>query len=170
MNHISADYHKRAAAFVRANHDMTAVVHAKPEASEVQRENAIKVAWFTYFQARGMESTLQTCRFILNGGGKAVTFPCERPDLFDPSYEVPRHSWRDPDGAVRSQERGDVSAVVKSTLASLRAANVRGAKPAPPRPQYATQSPQEWLDGYQDNPPPIPVFSDDFKRKLGLAT
>lgn len=168
MNQISAEYHKRAQSFLKVNADMVEIIHAKPEPSDAKRENEIKVAWFTYFSVKGMEGTIKTFQFILNGGGKALTFPCANPEHFDGSYVAPRHRWHDPNDEPVDNQRGDVSRLVANTLSSLRAAIPRGQKRQDNRQRQPEQSPQDWLDAYQSDPPPIPVFSDGFKTRARL--
>lgn len=157
MNQAAEQYHQRAAAFNRANPGMIFVVRGD------QHREVVK-AWFTYFHMRGQTGTIDLFRGLLAGNG-VVQFPAEAPELFDPSYEAPAHSWRDP--ATGEVSRGDVSRVVQGTLASLRSAVPKG-RPPVPKSHLAepVKSPAEWLNDYQDNPPPVPVFSDEFKARL----
>jgi len=121
-------------------------------------------AWFTYFATRGQTGTIRLFKQLLDDK-KAVQFPCREPEHFDPSYETPAHSWRDP--STGEVSRGDVSQVVAKTMNSLRAAHPKG-RPPVPREHLAApvKTPQEYLTEYMANPPPVPVFSEEFKAKL----
>ncbi len=157
MNQAAEQYHQRAAAFNRANPGMIFVVRGN------QSPEVVK-AWFTYFHSRGQAGTISLFRQLLNGNG-VVQFPADRPELFDPSYEAPRYSWSEPD-AVRVS-RGDVSQVVAKTMSSLRGAVPKGRQPVPK--SHLTEpvkSPADYLKEYIANPPPVPVFSDEFKARL----
>jgi hypothetical protein len=159
MNQAAEQYHQRALAFQRANPGMVFVVRGDESSAQVR-------AWFTYFHTRGQTGTISLFRQLLNNKG-VVQFPCEKPEHFDPSYEVPRHQWRAPEDAPQS--RRDMSRVVERTMASLRAAKPKGRQPVP-RDHLAepVKSPHEWLEDYQANPPPVPVFSDEFRAKHGI--
>jgi hypothetical protein len=160
MNQAAEQFHQRAAAFVRANPGMVFVVRGDQHADAVRD-------WFTYFHMRGQAGTISLFRQILTGNG-VVQFPCERPEHFDPSYEPPAYSWREPES--RNVSRGDVRHVVDSTLASLKKAQPKGRQPVPRDhllPPVKTA--KEWLDDYAANPPPIPVFSEEFKARMGLG-
>jgi hypothetical protein len=166
MNQAAEQYHARASAYVRANPGMHVMVRGNAKGEDRQRQKEIAAAWFTYFHVRGQTGTIATFRSILNGAG-SVMFPCDCPTLFDMSYVPPVHVWREPQGA--SDSRSDVSHVVERTLDSLRRAVPRGRKPVPKDHLKAPEkTPSEWIADYQANPPPIPVFSDEFRDKFGL--
>ena len=158
MNPASEQFHQRAAAFNRANPGMIYVVRKGQDDESVR-------AWFTYFNSRGQVGTIDLFYKLLNEK-HPIQFPCRLPEHFEPGYEAPRNQWRDPSsGEIVS--RGDVSAVVESTMASLRAARPRGRQPVPPEHlKPPEKTPQQWLNEYQANPPPVPVFSDEFKARL----
>lgn len=160
MTDISQQYHKRALDFFRANPDMHVMARSA--------DKEVIAKWFTYFQAKGMLGTLATFRDILHGA-RPVMFPAPCPTLFDLSYVPPtRGFYRDPSEGGQ-EARGDVSGVVAETLASLRKAQPKGRQPVPPAHlREPAKSPKQWLDDYQADPPPIPVFSDEFKQRLGL--
>ena len=168
MNITREQYHQRVLDFHRANRDMAFMVHGKPQpGGDWQREDAARKAWFAYLTINGLTGTLNTFRHLLNEG-KAVMFPTEKPEWFDPSYVAPVHGYRDPTEPGQ-QARGDVSRVVQETLASLRAARPKGRQPVPPAHlREPTKTPKEWLDEYQANPPPIQVLSDEARSKFGL--
>lgn len=168
MNQGSNDYYNRAQNFLKVNPGMAAVVLTNPDAADAERQHKIMVAWFTYFSERGLKGVLANCERILSGAGKAITFPCDDPEMFDPSFVMPRHKWHkvEPDRGPRTR---NIAELHQRTMAALRSAKVKGAKPEREKPQGPTMTPQEWLNDYQANPPPIPVFSDEFKRKLGLC-
>ena len=156
MNPASEQFYQRFLSFQRANPGMVHVVRGNADPEIVK-------AWFTYFHEKGQAGTINLFRQLLNGNG-VVQFPCRSPELFDPSYVVPRYQWSAPD-AVRVS-RGDVSQVVAKTMQSLRAAKPKGRQPVPAshiKPPEKT--PQEYLAEYAANPPPIPVFSDEFKAR-----
>lgn len=165
MNQASAEFYNRCRAFLRANQGMAAVVHANPEQADMARELRIRDEWFTYLHEKGLTSTLATWQFILKGGGKAITVPCDSPELFDPSYVAPRHMWREPKPADQPRTR-DIAAVLARTKAELAASKPRGRANVPTRPSEPVKPPQDWLDEYQANPPPIPVFSEQFKASM----
>jgi hypothetical protein len=159
MNQAAEQYHQRALAFHRANPSMVFVVRGGDHTRQVQ-------SWFTYFYSRGQTGTISLFRQLLNGKG-VVQFPCEWPELFDPSYVAPTHQWQAPED--RPQSRRDMSRVVDQTLHSLRNAVPRGRQPAPKDHLKEPElSPQEWLAQYRDDPPPIPVLSDEARAKMGL--
>lgn len=157
MNPASEQFYQRFLSFQRANPGMVHVVRGSDQ-PEIVRQ------WFTYFHTKGQTGTIDLYRQILSGNG-VVQFPCISPEHFDPSYETPRYQWREPDGQRVS--RGDVSQVVHSTLNSLRNAKPKGRQPVP-KSHLAepVKTPAEWLDDYQDNPPPIPVLSDEARAKF----
>jgi hypothetical protein len=160
MNQAAEQYHQRALAFQRANPGMVFVVRGADHAEQVK-------AWFTYFHVRGQTGTISMFRQLLNGKG-AVQFPCEKPEHFDPSYIAPVHQWRAPEDGPQS--RGDMSRIIDRTLHSLRKAVPRGRQPVPKdHLKKPEKTPQEWLEDYRHNPPPIPVFSDEFRDRSGLA-
>lgn len=166
MNQAAEQYHQRAAAFVRANPGMYVMVRGNAKGEDRQRQKEIAAAWFTYFHVRGQAGTIATFRSILNGNGP-VMFPCECPTIFDPSYEPPAHVWREPNGQAES--RSDMSHVIERTLDSLRRAIPRGRQPVPKdHLKEPEKTPQEWLNDYRDNPPPIPVLSDEARAKFGV--
>ncbi len=157
MNQAAEQFHQRAKAFAKANPGMAHVVRGNEDPEAV-------LAWFTYFHVRGQTGTIAVFRQLLNGNG-LVQFPCKRPELFDLTYEPPAHTWREPEAG--RQSRGDVSRVVQSTIASLRAAQPKGRPPVPREHlRERVETPGEWLTDYAANPPPVPVFSDEFKSKL----
>lgn len=160
MNEVSKQYHQRALDFFRGNPTLHVMARST--------DKDIIAKWFTYFQAKGMHGTLATFREILTGN-RPVMFPAPCPTLFDLSYIPPtRGFYRDPSEGGQ-ETRGDVSGVVAETLASLRKAQPKGRQPVPKSHlQEPAKTPKQWLDEYQANPPPIPVFSDDFKARLGL--
>lgn len=159
MNPASEQFYQRFLAFQKANPGMVHVVRGDQDPEIVK-------AWFTYFHTKGQTGTIDLFRKLLNGNG-VVQFPCKHPQHFEPSYIAPAHSWREPSEA--RQSRGDVSHVVERTMASLRAAKPKGRQPVPPSHiAPPAKTPQEWLDEYQANPPPIPVFSDEFRAKMRL--
>lgn len=157
MNPVSEQFYQRFLAYQRANPGMVHVVRKGEDDEAVQ-------AWFTYFTVKGQTGTIQLFRQLLDDK-KAVQFPCRLPIHFEPSYVAPVHSWRDP--STGEVSRGDVSRVVQGTLASLRSAVPKG-RPPVPKAHLAepVKSPAEWLNDYQDNPPPIPVLSDEARAKF----
>jgi len=161
----SNDYYQRARNFLKVNPGMAVAVHTTPDAADAEREHRIMVDWFTYFVERDLQGVLANCERILGGQGKGVTFPCDNPDMFDPSYVAPRHKWHKvaPQPGVRTREIKDLH---ERTLAALRAAKPKGAKDIRQRAVGPVKSPQEWLNDYIANPPPIPVFSDEFRGRL----
>lgn len=168
MNAAAANFHQRIKDYARANSGMAFVIHAKPDPQDRAREDAARKAWFAYLAANDLTGTLSTWRFILNGGGKAITVPCEKPEWFDPSYVAPVGGYRDPSEPGQAS-RGDVSRVVQRTMASLRAAVPKGRQPVPAdHLRDPEKTPKEWLDDYSANPPPIPVLSDEAKAKFGF--
>lgn len=157
MNPAAEQFYQRFLSFQRANPGMVHLVRGNAD-PEVVRE------WFTYLTVRGQTGTINLFRQILNGNG-VVQFPCREPENFDPSYETPKHQYCEPDAGPVS--RGDVSRVVDATMRSLRAAQPKGRQPVPRQHlREPVKSPGEWLTDYAANPPPVPVFSDDFKAKL----
>ena len=164
MNQGSNDYYTRAQNFLKVNPGMAAVVLTNPDAADAERQNRIMVAWFTYFSERGLKGVLDNCQRILGGAGKAITFPCDDPEMFDPSFTMPRYRWQKP-APVEGTRTRDIAELHKRTMASLRAAKPKGARDMPEREQAPVKPPHEWLEDYQNNPPPLPVFSDEFRRK-----
>lgn len=164
----SENIHERIKAFFKVNPDMACAILSTPEPADAAENEAMKVEWFTYLAVRGHTKALDTWRMILNGGGKAITVPCARPDLFDPSYVAPAQKWRDPNRVVKQSERGDLSALVENTMESLRNAVPKGQK-RQPKPKTEQISPAQWLEDFKANPPPIPVFSDEFKRQMRIG-
>lgn len=165
MNNASNEFYQRAKNFLKVNPGMAAVVHTVPDAADAERESRIKVDWFTYFLERGYKGVLANCERILSGQGKAITLPCESPEMFDPSYAAPRYKWNQQEASQGTRTR-DIAELHAETLRQLRSATPRGQRKASQLPQEPQQSPQEWLDAYQANPPPLPVFSDEFKRRV----
>lgn len=165
MNSDSINYYDRARNFVKVNPGMAVSVHSTPDAADAEREKRIMVDWFTYFVERDLQGVLANCERILGGQGKGVTFPCDNPEMFDPSYVTPRYKWSKvaPSEGVRTR---DIQAVHKRAVEALRAAKPKGARDMPSRRQAPVQSPDEWLADYQANPPPIPVFSDEFRARF----
>ena len=164
----SENIHERIRSFFKANHDMACAILTTPEPADAAENEAMKIEWFTYLAVRGHTRALDTWRMILNGGGKGITVPCARPDLFDPSYVAPAQKWRDPNRVVKQGERGDMSRVIETTLDSLRNALPKGQK-RQTKPKVEQIPPAQWLEEYKANPPPIPVFSDEFKRQMRLG-
>jgi len=164
----SDNIHERIRSFFKVNPDMACAILTTPEAADAADNEAMKVEWFTYLAVRGHTRALDTWRMILNGGGKGITVPCARPDLFDPSYLAPAQKWRDPNRAVKQDERRDVSAVLDRTMDSLRNAVPKGQK-RQEKPKAEQISPAQWLEDFKSNPPPIPVFSDEFKRQMKIG-
>lgn len=164
----SNEYYQRARNFLKVNPGMAVGVHTTPEAENAEREKRIMVDWFTYFVERDLQGVLANCERILNGQGKGVTFPCDSPEIFDPSYVTPRHKWHKvaPSEGVRTR---DIQAVHKRAVDALRAAKPKGARDMPQRHHAPVKSPDEWLGEYQANPPPMPVFSDEFRARHGLS-
>ena len=80
------DFFDRARAFIAVNPRLVYVIYTTPQQSNLERENAARAAWFAYFEERSMKETLRLCRSILGGGGKAITLPCEKPEMFDLNY------------------------------------------------------------------------------------
>jgi hypothetical protein len=159
MNPASEQYHQRALAFQKANPGMVFVVRGSEHGEQVR-------AWFTYFHSRGQVGTISVFRQLLSGKG-AVQFPCERPEHFDPSYIAPVHQWREPDDGPQS--RRDMSQVAERTLEGLRSAVPRGRQSVPKSHLAEPEmTPGEWLSDYKNDPPPVPVFSDEFRAKHGL--
>jgi hypothetical protein len=157
MNPVSEQFYQRFLAYQRANPGMVHVVRKGDDDESVR-------SWFTYFTTKGQTGTIQLFRQLLDDK-KAVQFPCRLPEHFEPSYVAPVHSYRDP--STGEVSRGDVSRVVQDTMASLRAAVPKGRKAVPAshiKPPEKT--PQEWIAEYHANPPPVPVFSEEFKAKL----
>ena len=157
MNPASEQFYQRFLSFQRANPGMVHVVRGNADPEVVK-------AWFTYFHHRGQAGTIDLFRQILNGNG-VVQFPCREPEHFDPSYETPRYQWSEP--ASGPVSRGDVSQVVAKTMSSLRGAVPKGRQPVPK--SHLTEpvkSPADYLKEYIANPPPVPVFSDEFKARL----
>lgn len=169
MNNASAEFYKRSRAFLLANPGMAVVIHATPAPDNAAFERHSKQAWFTYLRDKGLHSTLDTWRFILSGGGKAITVPCENPELFDPSYVLPAldKRWREPQPSDHPRTR-DIRGVLDRTKESLRTAKPRGSKELPEAERKPEKSPQEWLNDYVANPPPIPVLSDAFRKAMNL--
>lgn len=164
----SNDYYQRARSFLKVNPGMSAAVHANPDPVDAEREKRIMVDWFTYFVERDLQGVLANCERILNGQGKGVTFPCENPEMFDPSYVTPRHKWHKVVASDGVRTR-DIQAVHKRAVDALRAAKPKGARDMPQRHHAPVKSPDEWLGDYQANPPPIPVFSDEFRYRMGIS-
>ena len=157
MNQVSEQFYQRYLAYQRVNPGMVHVVR-KGDDDEAVR------AWFTYFQVKGQTGTLRLFKQLLDEK-KAVQFPCRLPELFEPSYEPPKHQWRDT--STGEVSRGDVSRVVQGTLASLRNAVPKGRPPVPKSHLVEpVKSPDQWLADYQANPPPIPVLSDEARAKF----
>lgn len=160
MNPASEQFYQRFLAFQKANPGMVHVVRKGEDDDGVR-------AWFTYFQVRGQTGTIRLFQQLLNDK-KAVQFPCKKPELFDLTYDPPRHQYRDP--STGEVSRSDVSAVVEKTMHSLRNAKPKGRQPVPRDHLLPpTKTPKEWLDDYLANPPPIPVFSEEFKARMGLG-
>lgn len=168
MNAAAENFHQRVKDYAKANAGMMFVIHAKPEPQDRVREDASRKAWFAYLSVNGLTGTLSTWQFILNGSGKAITVPCEKPEWFDPYYVAPVGGYRDP-SEPSQRPRVDVSRVVQRTMASLRAAVPKGRQPVPAdHLREPEKTPAEWLAEYQANPPPIPVLSDEAKEKFGI--
>lgn len=163
----SNEYYQRARNFLKVNPGMAVAVHTAPEVENVDLEKRVMVDWFTYFVERDLQCVLATCERILAGQGKGVTFPCDNPEIFDPSYVTPRHKWHkvERQGGTRTR---DIAAIHQRTVAALKAAKPRGTKQVPERDRSPVKSPDEWLDDYRANPPPIPVFSDEFRARYRL--
>ena len=166
MSQSADQYHARASAYAQANPGMHVMVRGNATGEDRQRQKEIAAKWFTYFHVRGQTGTIDTFRSILNDNG-SVMFPCECPTLFDMSYTPPAHVWREPHG--QGESRSDMSEVIEQTLASLRKAVPRGRQSVPKDHLKAPEkTPDEWLRDYKANPPPVPVFSDEFREKNGL--
>lgn len=174
MNSASKDFYDRAKNFAKVNSGMLVVIHTTPDPADAERENRILVDWFTYLSVRGLTSTLASFQNILGGAGKAVTLPCENPEMFDPGYVAPVHKWRKPEPKKGERTR-NIGALVAATKASLKAAKPYGDKGRVRTPEEIADdglTPQQratkWLAEYQENPPPIPVFSDEMKKELRI--
>lgn len=81
-----SEFFTRFAKFARANPDMLVAIEANLNPAQFPAEADIAQNWLAYLDARGYRSEAALVRGILGGGGKAVTFPCEKPEIFDPAY------------------------------------------------------------------------------------
>lgn len=153
---------ERMKAFAKANTGFLFVIHSKPEPNDAAKERKARDAWFDYLNANGLHRTLACWRAILNGGGKAITVPTERPELFDLAYVPPKRPgvWDEepPPKCERSQA---VAERAMETLAGLRMHSGRGkldSSPKPPPPSFA-----DWEAEFRSRP--IPVLSDEVRKE-----
>lgn len=171
MSQGSNEYYNRAKNFLKVNPGMAVTVLTNPDPIDAEHQQRIMVDWFTYFAARDLHAVLENCDRILNGAGKAVTFPCDSPEMFDPSFVMPQHRWRRVVVDKGPQTR-NIGEVLKATLESLKAAKPYGDPGRVRSPDEIAddglmpqQRAEKWLAEYKNNPPPMPVFSDEFRRR-----
>jgi hypothetical protein len=89
MNQAATDFHQRLKSFFLANRGLSFAIHAKPDPLDAERQRLSANAWFCYLSRAGLSGTASCWRAILNGEGKALTVPSERPEYFDMAYVPP---------------------------------------------------------------------------------
>jgi hypothetical protein len=156
-----SDYYKqnRDAVFVWKAH--------MDDAEEKKRADRVLSAWLVYLEERGHYATLRTWKFIADGGGRALTFPCEEPEIFDITYtrsERPAARYEErapnPDRVARKQIADKVPEAAPSTRPP-RDKRCSDYEVEAARPQTAKELGEE----FQREKPPI---SDSLRAKIAL--
>lgn len=169
MNQAALEFHQRLKAWFIQNPKMVFVIHAKPDPLDAERQRLSANAWFCYLSRAGLSGTASCWRAILNGEGKALTVPSERPEYFDMAYVPPAAEphWNGSPVAARGT-RGSIESIVDRTMRELSAAKPRGRVPTYERPQEQPLSPLDWLENESKNPRPVPVLSDEAIHRMNV--
>jgi hypothetical protein len=143
-------------------------IATNPEPEDKQRAEKAKRLWLYYLESNGYKATASTWRNIWAGAGKGVTVPCEKPELFDPTFEYPSDAWQDISHPSRVSRSAVSSAVDRARIAA-RAYKPESRGPTPPEHlREPVDAPFDWMRGAEEDRPPIPVLSDQLRSKLGL--
>lgn len=144
-------------------------IATNPEPEERQRSEKAKRLWLYYLESNGHKATARSWRAIWAGAGKGVTVPCEKPELFDPTFEYPADSWEDISHPSRVSRAALTSTVDRARIAA-RAYKHESRGPTPPEHlAEPVDAPFDWISGPKHERPPIPVLSDGLRSKLSLS-
>jgi hypothetical protein len=143
-------------------------IYTNPPAGSFADNERMANEWLFYFESVGLWGLAATCRGILSGRGKAISVPCEKPELFDLTYVPPSvaPSWRGEQAGGRDASSvASRLGVSQSMVKAARAAR----RPEEPEAVNPVEAARAWLADPRNRSLEGVAFSPEMRRLAGLA-